>query len=176
MILCLSSLPWDNDLCLPFWDGVRLLELLNLFLDSESTKRFSNSRSHTPSQNGRQRSLSQTRDGRQRTFSQSGYNNFRANRDRTKSPVRRQDQQYQDRSRTPTRGRPFPSVRCIGCKCNSYYSNKKTLQEIKDLLSKKIDVKLIGQDPPPTSVNLCKATEVSKDMVINTRFNQNKVC
>ena len=130
----------------------------------------SNSRSWTPSQNGRQRSLSQGRDGRQRTFSQSGYNNFRANRDRTRSPARRQDQQYQDRSRTPTRGRPFPSVRCIGCKCNSCYSNQKTLQEIKDLLSKKIDVKLVGQDPPPTSVNLCKATEVSEDMVINYTY------
>ena len=60
-------------------------------------------------------------------------------------------------------------MRCIGCKYNSCYSNQKTLQEIKDLLSKKIDVKLIGQDPP-TSVNLCEATEVSEDMVINYTY------
>ena len=37
-------------------------------------------------------------------------------------------------------------------------------------MSKKIDVKLIGQDPPPTSINLCEATEVSEDMVINYTY------
>ena len=45
--------------------------------------------------------------------------------------------------------------------------NSKTLQRIEDLLNKKTDVKLIGQDPPPASVNLCEATEVPEDMVIN---------
>ena len=57
------------------------IETMYMGRDSESRKRFSNSRSQTPSLNGRQRSLSQGRDGRQRTFSQSGYNDFRANRD-----------------------------------------------------------------------------------------------
>ena len=117
------------------------IETMYMGRDSESRKRFSNSRNQTPSQNGRQRSLSQGGDGRQRTYSQSGYNDSRGNRDRTKSPVRRQNQNYQGRSRTPTRGRPFSSVRCIGCKCNSCYNNQKTLKEIKDLLSKKMDVK-----------------------------------
>ena len=116
--------------------------------ESESRKRFNNSRTRTPSQNGRQRTFSQSQNGRQRTFSQSGYNDFRANRDRTRSPGRRQDQQYQGRSRTPSRNQPFPLVRCIGCKCNSCYSNKKTLQEIKELLNKELDVKLVIQDPP----------------------------
>ena len=146
------------------------IEAMYMGKESLSRKRFSNLRDRTPSQNGRQRSLSQARDDRQRTFSQSGYNNFRANRERGRSPGRRQEQQYQDRSRTLSRGRPFPSVRCIGCKCNSCYSNSKTLQRIEELLSKKMDVKLIGQDPPPTSVNLCEATEVSEDMVINYTY------
>ena len=138
--------------------------------ESEFRKRFNNSRTRTPSQNGRQRTYSQSQNGRQRTFSQSGNNDFRTNRDRTRSPGRRPDQQYQDRSRTPSRGRPFPPVRCIGCKCNSCYSNKKTLQEIKDLLSKKVDVKLVGQDPPPANVNLCEATAIPEDMVINYTY------
>ena len=98
-----------------------------------------------------------------------GYNNFRTTRDRGRSPGRRQEQQYQDRARTPSSGRPYPTVRCIGCKCNSCYSNQKTLQEITDLLSKKIDVKVVGQDSP-TSVNLCEATEVTEDMVINYTY------
>ena len=33
-----------------------------------------------------------------------------------------------------------------------------------------MDVKLVGQDPSPTSVNLCKATENSEDMVINYTY------
>ena len=126
--------------------------------ESESRKRFNNSRTRTPSQNGRQR-----------TFSQSGYNDFRAKRNRTRSPGRRQDQQYQGRSRTPSRNQPFPPVRCIGCRCNSCYSNKKTLQEIKELLSKKLDVKLVGQDPP-ANVNLCDNMVVPEEMVINYTY------
>ena len=61
-------------------------------------------------------------------------------------------------------------MRCFGCKCNSCYKNSKTLQRIEDLLNKKTDVKLIGQDLPPASVNLCEATEVSEDMVINYTY------
>ena len=61
-------------------------------------------------------------------------------------------------------------MRCIGCKCNSCYNNKNTLQEIKDLLSKKVDIKFVGQDPPPTNVNLCEATSVLEDMVINYTY------
>ena len=137
--------------------------------ESLSRKRFSNSRDRTPSQNGRQRSLSQNRDDRQKNFSQSRYNNFRNNTDRGRSPGRRQEQQYKDRTRTPSRGRPYPTVRCIGCKCDSCYKNGKILQRIEDLLNKKTDVKLIGQDPP-TSVNLCEATEISEDMVINYTY------
>ena len=114
------------------------IEAMYMGKESESRKRFNNSRTRNPSQNGRQR-----------TFSQSGYNDFRAKRDRTRSPGRRQDQQYQGRSRTPSRNQPSFPVRCFGCKCNScYISNKKTLQEIKELLSMKLDVKLVGQDPP----------------------------
>ena len=115
------------------------IEAMYMGKESESRKQFNNSQTHTPSQNGRQR-----------TFSQSGYNtnDFRAKRDRTRSPGRRQDQPYQERLRTPSRNQPFPPVRCIGCRCNSCYSNKKTLQEIKELLSKTLDVKLVGQDPP----------------------------
>ena len=90
-------------------------------------------------------------------------------RNRGRSPGRRQEQQYQDRARTPSSGRPYPTLRCIGCKCDSCYKNGKTLQRIEDLLNKKTDVKLIGQDPP-TSVNLCEATEVSEDMVINYTY------
>ena len=33
-----------------------------------------------------------------------------------------------------------------------------------------MDMKLIGQDLPPTSVYLCIATEVSEDMVINYTY------
>ena len=115
------------------------IEAMYMGKESESRKRFNNSHSQTPSQNGRQR-----------TFSQSGYNQNdpRARRDRTRSPGRRQDQQYQGRSRTPSRNQPFPLIRCICCRCNNCYNNKKTLQEIKDLLSKKLDVMLVGQDPP----------------------------
>ena len=115
------------------------IEAMYMGKESESRKLFDNSRTRTPSQNSRQR-----------TFSQSGYNtnDFRAKRDRTRSPGRRQDQPYQGRSRTPSRNQPFSPVRCIGFRCNSCYNNKKTLQEIKDLLSKKLDVKLVGQDPP----------------------------
>ena len=115
------------------------IEAMYMGKESESRKRFNNSRTRTPFQYGRQR-----------TFSQSRYNanDFRAKRDRTRSPGRRQDQPYQGRSRTPSRNQPFPPVRCIGCKCNSCYGNKNTLQEIKELLNKKLDVKLVGQDPP----------------------------
>ena len=106
---------------------------------SESRKRFNNSHTRTPSQNGRPRSYSQT-----------GYNpnDPRARRDRTKSPGRRPESQYQGQSRTPSRTQPFPPIRCISCRCNNCYNNKKTLQEIKDLLHKKFDVKLVGQEPP----------------------------
>ena len=84
------------------------IEAMYMGKESGSRKRFNNSRTRTPSQNGRQRTFSQSQNSRQRTFSQSGYNDFRANRDRTRSPGKRPDQQYQDRSRTPSRGRPFP--------------------------------------------------------------------
>ena len=60
-------------------------------------------------------------------------------------------------------------MRCIGCKCDSCYKNGKILQRIEDLLNKKTDAKLIGQDPP-TSVNLCEATEVPEDRVINYTY------
>ena len=77
------------------------IEAMYMGKESLSRKRFSNSRDCTPSQNGRKRSLSQARDDRQKNFSQSGYNNFRNNRDRGRSPGRRQGQQYQYRARTP---------------------------------------------------------------------------
>ena len=75
------------------------IEAMYMGKESKSRKRFNNFRTHTPSQNGRQR-----------TFSQSGYNTNdpRAKRDRTRSPGRRHDQQYQGRSRTPSRNQPFP--------------------------------------------------------------------
>ena len=44
------------------------------------------------------------------------------------------------------------------------------MQEIKDLLHKKLDVKLVGQDSPPTNVNLGEATVVPEVMVINYTY------
>ena len=145
------------------------IEAMYMGKESLSRKRFSNSRDRNPSQNGRQRSLSQNRDDRQKNFSQYGNNNFRNDMNRGRSPGRRHENQYQDRARTPSRGRPYPKVRCIGCKCNSCYSNQKTLLEIKDLLSKKIDVKVVEQGSP-TSVNLCEAQDITEDMVINYTY------
>ncbi len=115
------------------------IEAMYMGKESESRKRFNNSRTCTQSQIGRPR-----------TYSQTGYNpnDPRARRDRTKSPGRRQDPQYQGRLRTPSRNQPFPPIRCISCRCNNCYNNKKTLQEIKELLHKKSDVKLVGQEPP----------------------------
>ena len=90
--------------------------------------------------------------------------------DRTKSPGRKLESQYHGRLRTPSRTQPFPPIRCISCRCNNCYNNKKTLQEIKDLLHKKLDVKLVGQEPPPANVNLCEATTVPEEMVINYTY------
>ena len=58
----------------------------------------------------------------------------------------------------------------IGCRCNNCYNNKKTLQEIKDLLLKKLDVKLVGQNSPLANVNLCEATTIPEEMVINYTY------
>ena len=70
------------------------IEAMYMGKESVSRKTYSNSKDCTPSQNGRQRSLSQARDDRQKIFSQTGYNNFRTNRDRGRSPGRRQEQPY----------------------------------------------------------------------------------
>ena len=47
--------------------------------------------------------------------------------------------------------------------------NKKTLDEIKELMNKKLDVKIVNPDPP-AAVNLCKNAAVAEDMVINYTY------
>ena len=37
-------------------------------------------------------------------------------------------------------------------------------------MHKKLDVKLVGQEPPPANVNLCEATAVPEEMVINYTY------
>ena len=71
------------------------------------------------------------------------------------------------RNQSQLRNNTYPPIRCIGCRFNNCYNNKKTLQEIKDLLLKKLDVKLVGQNSPPACVNLCEATTIPEEMVIN---------
>ena len=62
------------------------IEAMYMGKESESRKRFNNFHTRTPSQNGRPR-----------TFSQTGYtpNDPRARRDRTRSPGRNSNPQYQ---------------------------------------------------------------------------------
>ena len=118
--------------------------------ESEARKRFNNSRSRSQNRNlpqaGRARSQSQPR---YNSNPNTRYNpNYRSRVDRFKSPGRRQESLNHDRSQTQSKNNPYPPIRCISCRCNNCYNNKKTLQEIKDLLHKKLDVKLVGQDPP----------------------------
>ena len=63
----------------------------------------------------------------------------------------------------------FPPIRCIDCKCDNCYKNKKTLEEIKDFINKKLDVKIVNPDPP-ANVNLCESVAVPEDMVINYTY------
>ena len=49
------------------------------------------------------------------------------------------------------------------------YKNKKTLEEIKDLINKKLDVKIVNPDPP-AAINLCENMAVIEDMVINYTY------
>ena len=122
------------------------IETMYMGKESQSRIRYNNSRTRTPSQNGRPRSYSQTGyNGRPRTYSQNRYN---PNDPRAKSPGRRPETQYQGRSRTPSRTHSFPPIRCITCRCNNCFNNKKTLHEIKDLLYKELYVKLVAQETP----------------------------
>ena len=45
----------------------------------------------------------------------------------------------------------------------------KTLDEIKELIHKKLDVKMVTPDPP-AAVNLCNEVSVAEDMVINYTY------
>ena len=45
----------------------------------------------------------------------------------------------------------------------------KTLDKIKDLIHKKLDVKLVTPDPP-TTVNLCENAKEGEEMVINYTY------
>ena len=116
--------------------------------ESEARKRFNYSRSQSQNRN-------QPQTERARSQSQPRYNpnnrydpSPRARVDRFKSPGRRPESLNRDRLRTQSRPQPYHPIRCISCRCNNCYNNKKTLQEIKDLLHKKLDVKLVSQDPP----------------------------
>ncbi len=125
------------------------IEAMYMGTESEARKRFNNSRSRSQNRN-------QPQNGRERSQSQPRYNSnpntrydssYRSRVDRFKSPGRRQESLNRDRSWTQSRAQPYPPIRCISCRCNNCYNNKKTLQEIKDLLHKKLDVKLVCQDP-----------------------------
>ena len=86
----------------------------------------------------------QSQDRRQEYFSRPKYNprydgfGNRSRYDRFKSPGWKEKPGQRDQSQTQSR--PPYSPRCIGCKCESYYKNKKTLDEIKELIRKKLDI------------------------------------
>ena len=139
---------------------------------SEEEKIFNNSRSRSQNRN-------QFQNGRERSQSQPRYNNgpntrydpnYRSRVDRFKSIGRRQESLNHDQLWTQSKNNTYLPIRCISCRCNNCYNNRKTLQEIKDLLHKKLDVKLVGQEPPPANVNLCEATAVPEEMMINYTY------
>ena len=87
------------------------IEAMYMGKESESRKRFNNSRTRSMTRD-------QSQNGRPRSYSQTGYNpndryepSPRARRDRTKYPGRRPEPQYQGRSRTPSRTQPYPPIR-----------------------------------------------------------------
>ena len=61
------------------------------------------------------------------------------------------------------------SPRCIGCKCETCTQNQKTLNDIKDMMSKKLDVKIVGSESTK-AVNLCESTPSVENMVINYTY------
>ena len=129
--------------------------------ESEARKRFNNSRSRSQNRN-------QPQTGRERSQSQPRYNpntrydpSSRSRVDRFKSPGRRQESLNRDRLRTQSKNNPYPPIIYISCRCNNCYNNKKTLQEIKDLLHKKLHVKLVGQDPP-MQLSICVKPQLSQ--------------
>ena len=65
------------------------------------------------------------------------------------------------------------SPRCIGWRCDRCYENVKTCREIKELLLKKIDVKLIKTKPEAAAVNLCEEAKdiaVAKEVMVNYTY------
>ena len=56
----------------------------------------------------------------------------------------KEEQDWHDQSQIQSR--PPYSPQCIGCKCESCDKNKKTLDEIKELINKKLDVKMVTPD------------------------------
>ena len=135
--------------------------------ESEARKRF---RSYS-------RDRSQSRDKRQQSTSRGifeprrSYNETRSRYDRFKTPERRKEPVRRDRLRTPSR--PLTSPRCTVCRCENctqsqkvLKENKKTLDDIKNMINKKLDVKMINSESTK-AVNLCKSELPAEDMVIN---------
>ena len=120
----------------------------------------------------------QSLDRRQRSFSRprydprpryNGYDN-RSRFDRFKSPGgRREESGRHDQSWTQPRPPYSPPIWCIGYKFDSCYKSKKTLDEIKELINKKLYVKIVNPDPAG-AVNLCKNSAVAEDMAINYTY------
>ena len=108
----------------------------------------------------------QSWDRRQQSLLRNRYDP-RSGYDRFKAPGRKEEPDRHDWLKSQPR--PPYSPRCIWCKCESCVKNTKTLNDIKYLINKKLDVKMVNQDPP-TNVNLCETAAVPEDMVINYTY------
>ena len=74
---------------------------------------------------------------------------------------------HHDQLRTPSR--PQYPPKCNGCKCETCTQNQKTLNDIKDMMKNKINVKIVGSESAK-SVNLCESTSIVEDLVINYTY------
>ena len=61
-----------------------------------------------------------------------------------------------------------------GCKCKDCHQNKKTCEEIKKLIIKKLDVKKVNEVTVETlataAVNLCEKVMIGEELVINHTY------
>ena len=138
--------------------------------ESEARKwHCSYSQDRSQSWNKRQRSNS--RDGFEPRRS---YEEIRSIYDRFKTPEMREQPDRHDRLRTPLK--PSISSRCTVCKCETCTQNQKTLKQnqktlddIKSMISKKMDVKIVGSESAKAD-NLCERTPAAEDMVINYTY------